>query len=313
MRSIFPALLCGLWACADVTTLRYQPSTIAITPAGDHGRSRVPRPARGGELSASLSNGFPVWVVHHADGTISVISAVAPARPKGGGFRRDDVAAQVDRGLVSWIPGVRRFYSSGVLFDDRGHALGYANFDGCAGECTRIEDMPPLLRDLDTFRVRPQPDDIEVGQLVEGKSRRRAKSWLPWRRPAAREEDMNAANSPAVRRTSLVDALALAEGQYAIVDGKTVRSTYHRPVICESTKAGTCGTCGTEQLPLGGIIASDAAHIHSGGWWKNPGEYKRDLRREYASAEPGTFLVRRQRDGFQIVAGVFRGICSGSW
>ena len=123
---------------------------------------------------------------------------------------------------------------------------------------------------------------------------------------------MNAVNSPAVQKVSMVNALALADGQYAVVDGQTVRSTHHEPVICESTQK-TCGDCKPDRLPLGGIAASDAAHVSSGGWWKDPAEYKRDLRHPYVEAESGMFLVRRQGAGFQIVAGVFRGICSGSW
>ncbi len=312
MRLVVSAAIC-LMACADVTVLRYQASTTRIAALStDHGHSQVARPARGATSVARLSDGFPVWVVHHVDGTISVISAVAPPRPQTAGYHRDTVVSQVDRSLVTWIPGVRRFSGGGILFDERGHALGYAGFDACFGDCPRIEDMPAMVRDLDTFVNRSQLDSsIEVGRLVEGRSRRRASTWLPWRRPAAREDDMRAADSPPMPRASLIAALALAEGDYAVVDGEAVRSTHAEPAICEVRQVGKCGACGADRLQLGGIAASDAAHIHRRRWWRDPAEYRRDRRAVYIEAEPGTFLVRRQRVGFQIVAGIFRGNCSG--
>lgn len=125
---------------------------------------------------------------------------------------------------------------------------------------------------------------------------------------------MRAADSPTVPRLSLIDALALSDGHYAVVEGETVRSTDAEPVICKPmNRPGTCGACGTERLLLGGIVASDAARLHSGGWWKDPAEYSRARGAVYVEAEPGTFLVQRRGAGFQIVAGIFRGICSGRW
>lgn len=307
------ALLVLLCACAEVTTLRYQPSKTSIANvADDRGTSVVPRPARGGTIAATLADGFPVWVVHHHDGTITVVGGVAPVRPKGKSYIRDDVSAQVGRYLVSWIPGVRRFYASGILFDEYGKVLGFAELDGCAGECSRIEDMPQTLRDLDTSDVTPTTDNtLSVGALVEGDFRLRARTWLPWRRAANREDDMTAANTPASPRRSLVDALKLADGQYATVDGETMRSTHGEPVICKTSNP--CRACGPERLPLVGITSSDAAHIHRRGWWRDPSEYRRDLKKTYVEGQPGTFLVRRQGRGFQIVAGIFRGICGGSF
>ena len=302
-----------LGACAEVTTLRYQPSKAPVVArVDDHGISTVSRPARGGTLATTLADGFPVWVVHHHDGTITVVSGVAPVRPKGTGYLRDDVSNQVGRYLVSWIPGVRRFYSSGVLFDEYGTVLGYAEFDGCFGECARIEAMPKTLRDLDTFAVTTTPDDtLSVGALVEGAFRLRAQTWLPWRRPKQREEDMTAADSPVTPRRSLREALAIADGHYAMVDGDTLRSTHAEPVICKASIP--CRPCGSERLPLVGIASSDAAHIHRRAWWRDPGEYRRDLEKTYVDGQPGTFLVRKQGAGYQIVAGIFRGSCGGSF
>jgi hypothetical protein len=226
------------------------------------------------------------------------------------------VSAQVDRSLVSWIPGIRRFYAGGILFDERGRVLGYADFDGCAGECPRIQDMPLMLRDLDTFTVaaRPGSDSVEVGQLVEGQERERAENWVPWRRAAARTEDMQAADAPTMPRGSPTAALSLREGSYVVVDGDVVRSTAAEPVICQTTtQPGTCGKCVGDRLQLAGIGASDAAHIHPDGFWRDPAQYFHDRGDVYVEAEPGTFLVQRQGTGFLIVAGIFRGNCSGSW
>jgi hypothetical protein len=175
--------------------------------------------------------------------------------------------------------------------------------------------MPALLLDLDTFVVEePDAQTIEIGMLMRGQPRPRSSLWLPWRRPAAREEDMRAVDAPTMRRRSPSEALAVADGHYVILDGVVVRSTAATPVLCApSTQAGTCGKCIGDRLELAGIGTSDAAHIHSSGWWRDPAEHVRERNAVYVEAEPGTFLVQRHGADFSIVAGNFKGVCSGSW
>lgn len=292
--------------------MRYRPSPAPIsTSAVEHGRSTVPRPPRGEAIAGELADGFPVWIVDHDDGSTSVISAVAPPAPKTQTYVRDDVSSQVGRAIVAWIPGVRKFIAGGILFDESGRALGYADYDACLDSCPKIDDMPRVLHDLDSFAIEAGADAIEVGKLVEGQARTRASTWLPWRRPAAREVDMKSADTPPLSRRSLQDVSKLAEGRYAIVDGDTVRSTHEPPAICKQAKQ--CGSCGADRLPLGGITSSDAAHIHRDGWWRDPADYNRSKHAVYVESQPGTFVVQRQGASFRIVAGIFRGVCSGSW
>lgn len=308
MRAL--ALLC-VCACADVTVVSYRPSKITTGPIiGAHGRSFVARPPVGEAAAAVLADGFPVWVVPHTDGTVTVISAAAPPPPRNG-RTYDGVSAQIDQALVAWLPGARQFHANGIAFDERGHVLGYTASGICFDECPKIQNMPQLLHDLDTFAVSFDSTTVEVRELVEGHPRKRADTFIPWQ-PATRDHDLESLAVPTIPRLSLKAALALAEGRFAIVDGQTVRSSQARPVICEPAK-GACGTCGPDRLELEGIVASDAAHVHSSGWWKDPADYHRSLKRPYTEAQPGTFLVQRQGAGFQIVAGNFRGICSGSW
>ncbi|RUO95193.1 hypothetical protein D7Y11_00700 [Corallococcus sp. AB018] len=50
-------------------------------------------PPRGSVVQATLGDGTPLWVVHRADGTVSVFSALIP--------RTSD---EVSVGLTYWIP-----------------------------------------------------------------------------------------------------------------------------------------------------------------------------------------------------------------
>jgi len=114
-RDVRPSLTPALLVCCGVKTLRYQPSKASapMITAVDHGRSRLPRPARGGAIAGSLADGFPVWVVEHDDGAVSVVSAVAPPRPKRGGNYRDDVAAQIETGHLPGSPAGGRVLDRG--------------------------------------------------------------------------------------------------------------------------------------------------------------------------------------------------------
>ena len=200
MRAIAIAL--SFAACSSVTTLRYRPSKdVGFAPPSVHGVATLPTPAHGTAIPAALADGFPVWVVSHEDGAMTVVGAVAPAVPRTpGAHLTSRVAGQVDRSMVAWIASLRVFYAGGVVFDERGRALGYGDFDACFYSCPELPDELAMLRDLDTFVVWRPDGRVEVGAMIAGEQRQGASTWVPWRGPATRETDTAAALSPAFPR-----------------------------------------------------------------------------------------------------------------
>src|SRR5690606_34052645 len=148
-----------------------------------------------------LAVGWPVWLVHHADGDVSVFSAVRRPDPDAAPARSGERLQPLTRSsLVSWIPGTRQLIAGNVVFDERGAALGYAAYDACFDECPPIESYPTEQRDLDAFEahVDVEAGTVSVTTLRPGSSRPVAASFVEWRRPDAREADMRSARLPPV-------------------------------------------------------------------------------------------------------------------
>ncbi len=71
----------------------------------------VPLPGAGRTIAARLTNGFPVFVVHHPSGQISVLGAFS---------------THIQGELVAWCPEVRLFteLAHGATYDEWGRYLG---------------------------------------------------------------------------------------------------------------------------------------------------------------------------------------------
>jgi hypothetical protein len=137
------------------------------------GRESAPRPPAGAARPGALDDGQPVWALRHEDGTVSVLSALAPI-PRRGAPRRD-LSSAIPSAIARWFGARRRLYGGGVVFDEHGRALGYGDFDASMDECPRIEDMIPELSDLASltrvFRphARPLGSDGDADRAIRAR------------------------------------------------------------------------------------------------------------------------------------------------
>jgi hypothetical protein len=244
----------------------------------------------GGVVGAALPGGWPVWIVHHEDGSVTVISGVAGEQVRKSSPQRPFF--ERDAWLVRWIPGMRRFVAGGLVYDDHGRMLGYMAFDACLDECPELKAMPREQRDLDTFDAMVEGNEVRVGTVHAGAAHAVSDDWVPWMRkePDERRTDANADARAAVAAISIPDATARPAGTYAIVEGSVVRATNDVPRVC-SQKA--CEPCARTAPPITGV-SSDRANEPS------------------VEAQRGVFLVHRAQDaGFVVIARIARGECSG--
>lgn len=249
-----------------------------------------PLPGVGEAVAATLPQGWPVWIVHHADGAVSVLSAVAVTRANGrdhpGFFERD-------AGLVRWISGVRRFVAGNLVYDERGHVLGYPDFDGCLGDCPAdARGYPRSQRDLDAFEVQVAGTEIRAGVRHEGAIGAVAITWIPWRRTddAGRRLDMTDFGRSPIPPGSIAAAVARPVGSYAIIAGAIVRATFDVPRVCTQTH---CERCPQDAPPVTGV-SGDRANVPS------------------VEGQQGVFLLRREAaGGFAVIARIAAGSCGG--
>src|SRR5690348_14344971 len=95
-------VMAALGACAPHEIDFVASRTPAPRPAEPSpGNSRLPVPPPGEVRAATLADGWPVWVVRHASGDVTVISAVR-SRP-----RARQPSPLPDADLVTWIGGTR--------------------------------------------------------------------------------------------------------------------------------------------------------------------------------------------------------------
>ena len=235
----------------------------------------MPLPPVGEARAATLADGWPVWVVHHEGGAVSVISGVAAARTRSASTLFAGPAA-----IVLWLPAARRFVAGDVAYDDRGRVLGYASEEPCLDECPHAVAKAPDERDLDRYDTTLALDRVYIGARDPAPAHVLVSHWVPWDQPehAARELDLGAdALAPAVS-TAIADAATRPIGSYAIVTGSIVQSTTDVPRLCADTP-----TCDDRAPRLLGVPAVPIDHATS-------------------HAHAATLLVRRDAAGLTLIA-----------
>jgi hypothetical protein len=249
--------------------LRGSSKTTASPPSFD---AMLDVPPIGDTRGATLADGWPVWIVRHADGTLDVFSAVVH-RERSGATLFDG-----DRALVRWLPDARRFIAGDVAYDEGGHAIAYID--------PSERERPDDTRDLDAFDYWPDGHRIAIGAIEPGPLHVRDPDWLPWDHDphVARETPVLPGERQVTPPVLITDAAAAPIGSYAIVRGALVQSTETAPRICG------CGGCApSAPLALGVRAITVSAHIDH--------------------AEPVTMLVRRESDGLAIIATTIAGAC----
>jgi hypothetical protein len=142
------ATLVSVLAFAGLQSLR--PTTVVVS-----GRVRLAVPAIGQTDAEFLDDGSPVFVVHHRDGTISVVSALSTHRPWGVGA------------VIGWCARARDFedWSHGSVWDETGAKVAGPAPGG-------LETYPILKVDGDSVEV----DDVVNAGLPPGSPPGRSRS-----------------------------------------------------------------------------------------------------------------------------------------
>jgi hypothetical protein len=256
-------VLVALLGCSSPPlVLRGSPTITASPPSFD---AMLDVPPIGDARGATLVDGWPVWVVRHADGTLDVFSAVV-RRVRSGATLFDG-----DRALVRWLPGERRFVAGDVTYDELGHAIAYVD--------PHELEQPDDTRDLDSFDYWPDGHRIAIGVWRPGAQHVRDPDWLPWDHEphVAQEAPLLPGEREVTPPIAIGDAAAAPIGTYAIVRGALVQSTEAAPRVCG------CGGCAaTAPLALDVRAITVSAHTDH--------------------AEPATMLVRREPSGLAVIA-----------
>ena len=263
-------VLVALAACSSGLELRGSPPDIPAV-ISDGAGTTLAMPPFGEARSAALINGWPVWMVHHTDGTVTVVSGVGPART-----RSAEILFASNSALVRWFPTTRRMLAGDVVYDELGHVLGYAA-DACRDECPRIAEPAPEERDLDTFAMTLASDQIVVGERRQAPPNITPPAWHDVDRGEHAARDLELASAYVLPAVPIARALARPYGSYAIVTGTIVRSTFETPRLCG------CGPCDPSAPRVLGLdaVAINKAALHD---------------------EAGRVLVRRDPDGLALIA-----------
>ena len=289
-RACCAVAVCAIASCGPGVALRGVPEPVErLAPAralGEYG-SIVALPRIGEARAAQLADGWPVWVIRHRDGGITVVSAVV---------ERARSARTLFAGgttLARWAPLRRRIVAGDVAYDERGHADSYVSPFDCGYECPG--DVAPANgeRDLDRFDAAV---DVISGRVVIGRRvpapPAPASFWVDYDQPphAASELDLDPEIAWPLEPERLADAIDKPIGSYSIVIGSLVQSTDELPRICASAGAGdACDRRSPLALGLPKIpINRDATHVES-----------------------GMILVRRELAGLRVIATSALGGCSG--
>jgi hypothetical protein len=105
-------------------------------------RTKLVAPPLGKARATRLSDGSPVWIVHHRDDTVSVVSAISTHTPDG------------LQQLIGWCPSIPGFEDGmyGSVWDEYGHRIG-----------------GPAPTDLASAQAQPSPSGhLVVGTLQPG-------------------------------------------------------------------------------------------------------------------------------------------------
>jgi hypothetical protein len=268
--------LLALAACSTPLVLQGSPSPPAPPPI--HAEASLALPARGEVRSDVVSGGWPVWVIHHDDGRVSVLSGIA-ARARSGPTLFEPTAA-----IVRWFPHTRRLLGGDVVYDEHGHVLGYAQ-STCTELCPRIAEPAPEERGLDTFDITLAPARIFTGAL-----RKAPPGADPAWHDADRGEHVVTDIDPSPGElvplaTTIARALERPLGSYTVVRGSIVRTTVDEPHLCSASC--TCTELSPRVLGVAAIAINKTA----------------------IDATPGTMLVRREPLGLVVVAMNHDGAC----
>ena len=184
----------------------------------------VARPERGRAASALLSDGTPVWVVHHLDGSVDVLDAVTPGEGTGS--------------VVSWIQLGRRFSGGGVMWDEYGRRLDGPRSGDLAARALRVEgQMVVVGQPLAETRLGDPVSGVLVGPLGA-----RTSPLLP----------------PLV---SIEEALELRVGGVGHVEGTVVTTASGVARLCSEGQGGgepgVRNPCATSAPVVAGILAFD--------------------------------------------------------
>jgi hypothetical protein len=266
----FMLVIAALLGCSSPPLVLRGSPTVAASPPSFDAILDVPpiNDARG----TTLVNGWPVWIVRHADGTLDVFSAVV-RRVRSGATLFDG-----DRALVRWLPDEHHFVAGDVTYDELGRPIGYVD--------PYELEHPDETRELDTFDYWPAGHRIAIGLMVPGAAHARDPEWLPWDHPphAARDAPPLPGERQVAPAVAIGDAAAAPIGSYAIVRGALVQSTDASPRVC------SCGGC-TPSSPLAINVRAITVSAHT------------------AHAEAATILVRRVPAGLAIIATTIAGAC----
>ncbi|HEY1546949.1 MAG TPA: hypothetical protein VGG28_03980 [Kofleriaceae bacterium] len=258
----------ALVACSSPPlVLRGSPTLAALPPSFD---AMFDVPPIGDVRGATLADGWPVWLVRHADGSLDVFSAVV-RRVRSGATLFDG-----DRALVRWQPRERRFVAADVAYDELGRPTGYVD----PRELER-----PDANNLDAFDYWPDGHHIAIGLIRPGAAHADPDA-LPWDHEphVARETPLLPGEREVTPPVAISDAAAAPVGSYAIVRGALVQSTEAAPRVCG------CGGCApSAPLALGVRAITVSARTDH--------------------AELATMLVRREPDGLAIIATTIAGAC----
>jgi hypothetical protein len=253
----------ALLGCSSPSLVLRGSPTIAASPPSFDAILDVPpvNTARG----TTLVNGWPIWVVRHADGTLDVFSAVV-RRVRSGATLFDG-----DRALVRWLPDEHHFVAGDVAYDELGRPIGYVDPNEL--------EHPDDTRDLDTFDYWPTGHRIALGVMVPGAAHPRDPEWLPWDHTphVAHDAPPLPGERQAVPAVAIADAAAAPIGSYAVVRGALVQSTDEAPRICG------CGGC-APSAPLAINVRAITVSAHTD------------------HAEAATMLVRRVPAGLAVIA-----------
>ena len=201
----------------------------------------VPVPDKGDVRPAALADGTRVLVVHHVDGSLSVVEAVSTHR----------VHFSVDE-QIGWCPGSRSFVepAHGESWDEWGrYAFGPAPSDLPTFTTTRLTGTPPLARvgQRSSPTVRSQGIPQGTGDSCQGPDAR-DQLLVP-----DRDSDFNRFN----RNTVLVAHLIqLPEATWHYVNGVLTVSDDSGARFCDGFSGRS--TCGPDGLVVEGVNLEEA-------------------------------------------------------
>lgn len=120
------------------------PTTVSAAESTGEPVGRVPLPAVGEASAALLPNGRPVWVVHHADGSVTAVPGVVPGTDRSEGL--DGLWS-----LVRWSPAGS--FHGPIAWDAWGRAVTAGRHADLVAFTARVEGSDVVIATSDRTRV----------------------------------------------------------------------------------------------------------------------------------------------------------------